>query len=67
MLIGNGENVKVVQELMRHSNGRTTLEVYTQARFRAKRAQQRLVELIIPDDTQIMMKRTGPDERLGVT
>lgn len=23
---------------------------------------QRLVELIIPDDTQIMMKRTGPDE-----
>jgi integrase len=63
MLIANGENVKVVQELMRHSNSRTTLEVYTQARFRAKReAQQRLVELIIPDDTQIMMKRTGPDE-----
>jgi site-specific recombinase XerD len=68
MLIANGENVKVVQELMRHANSRTTLEVYTQARFRAKReAQQRLVELILPDDTQIMMKRTGPDESLGVT
>ena len=26
MLIANGENVKVVQELMRHSNSRTTLE-----------------------------------------
>ena len=37
MLIANGENVKVVQELMRHSNSRTTLEVYSQARTRAKR------------------------------
>ena len=68
ILIANGENVKVVQELMRHSNSRTTLEVYSQARIRAKReAQQRLVELIIHDETQIMMKRTGPDENLGVT
>ena len=56
MLIANGENVKVVQELMRHANSRTTLEVYTQARFTAKReAQQRLVELIVPEDTRIMM------------
>jgi hypothetical protein len=68
MLIANRKNVKVVQELMRHANSRTTLEVYTQARIRAKReAQQRLVELIIPDETQIMMKQTGPDESLGVT
>ena len=58
MLIANGENVKVVQELMRHANGRTTLEVYTQARFSAKReAQQRLVELIVPEDTKIMLQR----------
>lgn len=68
MLIANGENVKVVQELMRHSNSRTTLEVYSQARTRAKReAQQRLVELILPDETQILMKRRGPDESLDVT
>ena len=47
---------------------RTTLEVYSQARTRAKQeAQQRLVELIMPDDTQIMMKRRGPDESLDVT
>lgn len=60
------EHVKVVQELMRHSNSRTTLEVYSQARIRAKlEAQQRLMELIIPDE--IMRKRTGPDESLGVT
>jgi site-specific recombinase XerD len=29
MLIANGENVKVVQELMRHSNCRCTLEIYS--------------------------------------
>jgi len=36
-LIANGENVKVVQELMRHASSRFTLEVYTQAKARAKR------------------------------
>jgi hypothetical protein len=33
----NGENVKVVQELMRHANCRCTLEIYPQARIQAKR------------------------------
>ena len=56
------------QELMRHSNSRTTLEVYSQARIREKReAQQRLVEMIMPDDTKIMMQCMGPDECLGDT
>ena len=68
MLIANGENVKVVQELMRHANSRTTLEVYTQARFSAKReAQQRIVEMIVPEDAKIMMQRMGPHESLNVT
>ena len=49
MLIGNGENVKVVQELMRHSNCRCTLEIYSQARIQAKRdAQHRVIEMILP-------------------
>jgi len=49
ILIGNGENVKVVQELMRHSNCRTTLEIYSQARIQAKRdAQHRLIQMIVP-------------------
>jgi hypothetical protein len=53
---------------MRHANSRTTLEVYSQARIRAKReAQQRVVEMIMPEDTKIMMQRMGPDESLGVT
>jgi len=42
-LVANGENLKVVQELMRHASSRFTLEVYTQAKARAKRdAQQRM-------------------------
>ena len=40
LLIGNGENVKVVQELMRHASTRFTIEVYTQARIEAKRQAQ---------------------------
>jgi integrase len=31
LLIANGENVKVVQELMRHASSRFTLEIYSQA------------------------------------
>ena len=37
LLIANGENVKVVQELMRHANSRSTLEIYAQARIEHKR------------------------------
>ena len=49
ILIGNGENVKVVQELMRHSNCRCTLEIYSQARIPAKRdAQHRVIQMIVP-------------------
>jgi site-specific recombinase XerD len=33
-LIAHGENVKVVQELMRHASRRFTLEVYTQAKVK---------------------------------
>jgi integrase len=49
MLIANGENVKVAQELMRHSNCRCTLEIYSQAQIQAKRdAQHRVIEMIAP-------------------
>jgi len=48
LLVANGENVKVVQELMRHASSRCTLEVYSQAKPNAKReAQKRLVEMIL--------------------
>jgi integrase len=51
LLIANGENVKVVQELMRHASSRCTLEVYSQARILMKRqAQQHVVQMIIPKE-----------------
>jgi integrase len=70
MLIANGENVKVVQELMRHANSRCTMDIYTQARIEAKRdAQQRIVQMILPEDrlSEIKLLRRGPDERLDTT
>jgi integrase len=56
LLIANGENVKVVQELMRHANSRCTLEVYSQAQVNAKReAQKRLVEMILADEENTLV------------
>ncbi len=61
MLIANGENVKVVQERMRHSNCRCTLEIYSQARLQAKRdAQHRIIEMIVPQEREA----TGAKESL---
>lgn len=37
LLVGNGENVKVVQELMRQASARCALEIYSQARAMEKR------------------------------
>jgi integrase len=49
LLKANGEDVKVVQESLRHANSRITLDVYTQAVTPAKRqAQSRVVNLIRP-------------------
>jgi len=66
LLIDNGENVKVTQELMRHATTRCTLDVYSQARMDTKReAQQRVVKMILTEETsKIFLRRRGPDERL---
>ena len=67
-LIANGENVKVVQELMRHASSRFTLEVYTQAKATAKReAQQRIVEMMLPEEglAELRLQRRDPPELLG--
>jgi integrase len=49
-LHGNGEEIKVVQELLRHSSCRITLDIYAQAVSAAKRrAQSRVVEGYMPD------------------
>jgi integrase len=47
LLHANGEDVKVVQELLRHSSSRITMDVYAQAQTPAKRAaQQKVVEMM---------------------
>ena len=52
LLKANGEDVKVVQELMRHANSKITLDTYAQALSPAKRqAQIKLAELILPRRT----------------
>jgi len=49
LLKANGEDVKVVQELLRHASARITMDVYAQAMTPAKRAaQQKVVEMVRP-------------------
>jgi integrase len=48
LLKANGEDVKVVQELMRHANIATTMNIYTKALTSAKReAQSRVVDVLL--------------------
>jgi integrase len=50
LLKANGEDVKTVQELLRHANSRITLEVYTQAVTSLKRAaQSKVVRMMVPN------------------
>src|SRR5215470_12093580 len=52
-LKANGEDVKVVQESLRHANSRVTLDTYTQALTPAKReAQTKVVRMIMPKRAQ---------------
>jgi integrase len=49
LLKANGEDVKTVQELLRHANSKITLDVYTQAVGSNKRAaQSKVVRMMIP-------------------
>jgi integrase len=54
LLKANGEDVKTVQELLRHANSRITLEVYTQAVTSNKRAaQSKVVKMMVPNEGAI--------------
>jgi integrase len=47
LLTQNGENVSVVQELMRHANPQTTLRLYSQANAEHLRgAQSRVMDMV---------------------
>jgi site-specific recombinase XerD len=48
LLKANGEDIKTVQELLRHANSRITLDVYTQAVTSNKRAaQSKVVRMMV--------------------
>jgi integrase len=50
LLKANGEDIKTVQELLRHANSRITLEVYTQVVNSHKRAaQSKVVRMMVPN------------------
>ena len=58
LLKANGEDVKTVQELLRHANSRITLEVYTQAVTSNKRAaQSKVVKMMVPNRVGFRYKR----------
>lgn len=58
LLQANREDVKVVQELLRHSSVKVTMDIYAQAQMPAKRAaQQKVVEMIRPDMHQEECKK----------
>jgi integrase len=69
LLIANGENIKVVQELLRHGSARITVDIYSQARNPEKRAaQQRLVQMILPEEEirpVVASSMTTPTQHLG--
>jgi integrase len=51
LLKANGEDVKTVQELLRHANSRITLDVYTQAVNSSKRAaQSKVVKMMVSSE-----------------
>ena len=53
LLRGNGEDIKVQQELMRHADIRTTMNLYTQANSDQKRqAQGRIVQMVLVNESE---------------
>jgi len=57
----NGEDIKTIQELLRHSNYKVTADTYTQAVTPMKRtAQTKLVKMIL-----VPNKQTGKKQASG--
>ena len=56
-----GVDVKVAQELLRHANSRTTLDIYTRAVSQQKRdASSRLVEMLLPTGLKTLQHPSAP-------
>ena len=64
LLKANGEDVKTVQELLRHANSRITLDVYTQALSTNKRAaQSKVVKMMVPNLGEIKDEKHSENGR----
>jgi len=59
LLKANGEDVKVVQELLRHGSSRVTLDIYAQAQMPAKRAAQQKVVAMVRTPATLLEPKTG--------
>jgi integrase len=60
VLKSNGEDVKTVQEILRHANSKITMDIYTQAVTPAKRqAQAKVLEMILPGGKYARAAATG--------
>jgi integrase len=54
LLRGNGEDIKVQQELMRHADIRTTMNLYTQANSDQKRrAQGKIAQMVLEGESAV--------------
>ena len=59
-LAENDEDVKTVQSLMRHANSSITMNIYTHAvTSKKRRAQQKVVEMILPEGRSTAVKEGG--------
>jgi len=57
LLQANREDIKVVQELLRHGSAKVTMDIYAQAQMSAKReAQRKVVEMVRSQDALKTMK-----------
>ena len=64
LLKANGEDVKTVQELLRHANSRITLDVYTQAVSSNKRAaQSKVVKMMVPNLGEMKVEKHSQNGR----
>jgi hypothetical protein len=67
LLKASGEDVKTVQELLRHANSRITLDVYTQAVNSNKRAaQNKVVRMMVSNVGQKVEENTRKQGSSGL-
>jgi site-specific recombinase XerD len=67
LLKANGEDIKTVQELLRHANSRITLDVYTQAVTSNKRAAQSKVVRMMVSNAGTVLSDAGTTDFGKVT